>query len=87
MGFRPVAIILQSVVVVTALIAAWFWYRSAAVEMPPIDFHLDEMTLERGRALTKAFADVARLNRIAAEWTSISALFVGVSSLLRWARP
>jgi uncharacterized membrane protein YfcA len=86
MAYRPVAMILHAIVFITSLLAAWFWYQSAAVDMPTIDFHLDAMTVEKANALNKAFADVAGLNQIAAALTAASTFFVAVSSVWRWVR-
>jgi len=73
---RSISIVLP---IVTALAAAWYWYQSAIVPMPAIDFHLDAMTPEAATALNTAFRAVARLNRIAAEWSAASALSLAVS--------
>ncbi len=58
-----------------AIVAAWFWFRSAQGEAPPA-------TWDQIDQLKPWLDEVARLNRWAATWTGISAALAALSAFL-----
>jgi hypothetical protein len=66
-----------------ALVAAFFWFRSAAGAMPPIVTYWDRTPLED--PYYQAVLRSLRSNRIAAVAAGVSALFMAVALLIPFA--
>jgi hypothetical protein len=63
--------------VIAALLAAWFWFQSAQGEAPPA-------TWDQIGQLKPWLDHAARLNRLAAMWTGISAVLLAVTTAGGW---
>ena len=72
--------ILNIVAALAALAAAFFWFQSAAVRLPPTPIAFD--VTAKNDKLHEALQSAARLNRWAAAFSGISALSVGLSTAL-----
>ena len=68
-------IIGQSGTAIAALLAAWFWFRSARGEAPPA-------TWDQIEYLKPWLDSAAHLNRQAATWAGISAIIAAITSVL-----
>ena len=73
-GIGDVIAILQFGSAVSAFMAAWFWFRSAASKAP-------EMTWDGVGDLTSWLDQSARNSRWAAGFAGASAVFAGISTL------
>jgi hypothetical protein len=87
---HTVILILASATLVTAIVAAIYWFKSAGVPTPyfvePIaslddapEQHIMSAEANTG-GLHKAMSDSARLNKRAAVWTGVSALLGAVTT-------
>jgi hypothetical protein len=81
------------IALVTALIAAWHWYRSSKVgidpgwSVPGAGGHIEPVDparrqLDLDAATITAFHESAMLNKIASLWTAVSLLAAAGSSIL-----
>lgn len=85
----PVLVVLLGIGSAAAsLVSAWFWYRSARVEVVPLWVELGQIEPVDGTsqmywtvAQLKAGAAVAGYNRIAAIWMVPAALLAGGSAV------
>jgi hypothetical protein len=60
---------------ISALLAAWFWFKSASGEAPPAVWdQIDQLRPWLDQA--------AHLNRLAATWAGISALLAAITTVL-----
>jgi len=82
----------SALTLVTAIVAAMYWFKSAAVPTPqckePVASISDapeqhiESAVANGGISHRALAESARLNKLAALWTGISALLGAITTLL-----
>ena len=78
--------VLNIVGAIAGLLAAWFWFQSARLK-PPSELRVSTGWGGSGTADTAplvSFAkESARLNKIAAGWTALAALLMGVANFLQ----
>ncbi|ANB72627.1 hypothetical protein AYM40_09795 [Paraburkholderia phytofirmans OLGA172] len=67
----------------SALVAAWFWFKASQTKLPEIDAATGRPTAPVSMlGMTKDIVDAARLNRTAACWSGAAAALGAVSLLL-----
>lgn len=67
----------------TALVAAWYWFKAAQTDLPEIDASTGKPKAPISMlAMAKEIGDAARLNRRAACWSGAAATLGAVSLLL-----
>jgi hypothetical protein len=72
---------LDSVAAISALAAAFFWFGSAWGELPPMKMYWGGAPPDD--AFFVAVKKSAQMNWIAALFSGVSALFIGIASLIR----
>jgi hypothetical protein len=73
------AVILAFVALGASLIAAYYWFKSASVEFPPI---MDTPMNDIDPKIKSALNQTGALNKKAAIWTGIASVFGTVSGVL-----
>lgn len=67
----------------TALVAAWYWFKASRTNLPEIDSSTGRPTAPVSMlGMAKDIVDAARLNRTAACWSGAAAALGAVSLLL-----
>ena len=71
---------------ISGLIAAWYWYRSSIVHIEPswsMEPVIDDLKHSGWiTAIMKSASDAAYLNKRAAQWTALSVVLGGASSVV-----